>query len=104
MDLQRNPHQLDGPVKFTVSFTATCPLACRHCYADCSREPDRRRLGLRLRRTDLPVCRLIARLMSAAAGLIYPRVRWWLGRPSSMRRHAYAPARAWRRHYGPRCY
>ena len=44
MDLQRNPHQLDSPVKFTVSFTASCPLACRHCYADCSREPDQREL------------------------------------------------------------
>lgn len=34
-DLYRNPMQLDTPVKLTVSYTATCPLDCRHCYADC---------------------------------------------------------------------
>lgn len=40
MRLLRNPHQLDAPVKVTVSYTATCPLDCRHCYADCARERD----------------------------------------------------------------
>lgn len=31
-----NPMQLEAPVKLTVSYTASCPLDCRHCYADCA--------------------------------------------------------------------
>ena len=33
--LQDNPMQLAAPVKITVSYTASCPLDCRHCYARC---------------------------------------------------------------------
>jgi radical SAM protein with 4Fe4S-binding SPASM domain len=33
--------QLEAPVKLTVSYTASCPLDCRHCYADCGRDPPR---------------------------------------------------------------
>lgn len=34
----RNP-VLERPLKVTLSFTASCNLDCRHCYADCSRVP-----------------------------------------------------------------
>jgi radical SAM protein with 4Fe4S-binding SPASM domain len=30
-----NPMQLEAPVKITISYTARCPLDCRHCYARC---------------------------------------------------------------------
>jgi radical SAM protein with 4Fe4S-binding SPASM domain len=30
-----NPMQLEKPIKLTVSYTHSCPLDCRHCYADC---------------------------------------------------------------------
>jgi radical SAM protein with 4Fe4S-binding SPASM domain len=29
--------RFDLPPKLTISITETCPLACRHCYADCNR-------------------------------------------------------------------
>ena len=35
MSTVRNPMQLEAPVKLTVSYTASCPLDCRHCYAGC---------------------------------------------------------------------
>lgn len=44
MTAHRNPYRLDAPVKVTVSYTASCPTDCRHCYADCSRERDAREL------------------------------------------------------------
>jgi radical SAM protein with 4Fe4S-binding SPASM domain len=37
----RNPMQLDAPVKLTVSYTANCPLDCRHCYAGCGTARER---------------------------------------------------------------
>jgi radical SAM protein with 4Fe4S-binding SPASM domain len=41
----RNPYRLDAPVKITVSYTARCPLDCRHCYAGCAADPDTRELS-----------------------------------------------------------
>jgi radical SAM protein with 4Fe4S-binding SPASM domain len=35
--MPRNPMQLESPVKVTLSFTESCNLDCRHCYADCTR-------------------------------------------------------------------
>ena len=43
-DPRENPMHLDSPLKVTISFTHTCNLDCRHCYADCTREPDPREL------------------------------------------------------------
>ena len=40
----RNP-VLERPLKVTLSFTASCNLDCRHCYADCSREPSPEEMG-----------------------------------------------------------
>jgi radical SAM protein with 4Fe4S-binding SPASM domain len=31
--------RLETPPKITISITNTCNLQCRHCYADCAREP-----------------------------------------------------------------
>ena len=36
-----NPQKLDRPFKVTVSYTHTCNLDCKLCYADCGRNPDR---------------------------------------------------------------
>lgn len=33
-----NPHHLNRPLKVTISYTHTCNLDCRICYAGCSRE------------------------------------------------------------------
>lgn len=33
-----NP-RLTAPPKVAISITEACPLACRHCYGDCGREP-----------------------------------------------------------------
>jgi len=41
----RNPMQLESPIKVTISFTHTCNLDCRHCYAACTREPSSRELS-----------------------------------------------------------
>lgn len=32
----RNPMHLERPIKVTISFTHSCNLNCRHCYADCT--------------------------------------------------------------------
>lgn len=34
----RNP-VLESPPKITLGITETCPLRCRHCYADCAPSP-----------------------------------------------------------------
>lgn len=34
----RNP-TLESPPKITLGITETCPLHCRHCYADCAAAP-----------------------------------------------------------------
>ena len=44
MTSHQNPYRLDAPVKVTVSYTASCPMDCRHCYADCSRKWNDREL------------------------------------------------------------
>lgn len=36
----RNPMHLERPLKLTLSFTHSCNLDCKHCYADCTRVPD----------------------------------------------------------------
>jgi len=33
------------PPKITISFTESCNLRCKHCYADCGRSPSTRELG-----------------------------------------------------------
>lgn len=40
-----NPQQVDRPFKVTVSYTHTCNLDCKLCYADCGRSPGRAELG-----------------------------------------------------------
>lgn len=40
----QNAQQLDSPFKVTLSFTHTCNLDCRPCYADCGRRHDRQEL------------------------------------------------------------
>jgi radical SAM protein with 4Fe4S-binding SPASM domain len=40
-----NPQKLDQPFKVTVSYTHTCNLDCRLCYADCGRHPERPELS-----------------------------------------------------------
>jgi len=40
-----NPQRLERPFKVTVSYTHTCNLDCRLCYADCGRHPERRELS-----------------------------------------------------------
>lgn len=37
--------RLETPPKITISITNTCNLQCRHCYADCTREPRAAELG-----------------------------------------------------------
>jgi len=39
-----NPMHLETPVKVTISFTHSCNLDCRHCYASCTRAPAPREL------------------------------------------------------------
>ena len=41
----RMPH-FNLPPKLTISVTETCPLECRHCYADCNRTDARPELRL----------------------------------------------------------
>ena len=41
----RNPMYLSKPLKVTISYTHTCNLACRHCYAGCTPEPSPRELS-----------------------------------------------------------
>ena len=41
----KNPLQLDRPVKITISYTHTCNLGCKHCYADCNKSGARQELG-----------------------------------------------------------
>jgi len=35
----------ERPPKITVSYTQSCNLSCKHCYADCTRTPSPRELG-----------------------------------------------------------
>jgi radical SAM protein with 4Fe4S-binding SPASM domain len=42
-----NAQQIDRPFKVTVSFTHTCNLNCRLCYADCGRSSNRVELDAR---------------------------------------------------------
>ncbi|RFB79776.1 radical SAM protein [Methylovirgula sp. 4M-Z18] len=37
---------LDSPTSMTIGLTETCPLRCRHCYADCSAEPRQEELSV----------------------------------------------------------
>jgi len=45
MDGHVNPMQLESAIKLTVSYTASCPLECRHCYANCGQATGRRELS-----------------------------------------------------------
>ena len=40
----QNPQQIEAPFKVTLSFTHTCNLDCRLCYADCRRQGGRAEL------------------------------------------------------------
>lgn len=40
----QNPQQIEAPFKMTASFTHTCNLDCRPCYADCKRSGGRQEL------------------------------------------------------------
>jgi MoaA/NifB/PqqE/SkfB family radical SAM enzyme len=40
----RGSPQLERPVKVTISFTHSCNLACRVCYAGCTPQPSAREL------------------------------------------------------------
>lgn len=42
--MPRNP-VLERPLKVTLSFTSSCNLDCRHCYADCARAPSPAEMG-----------------------------------------------------------
>jgi radical SAM protein with 4Fe4S-binding SPASM domain len=42
----RNPMHLETPLKVTISFTHSCNLDCRHCYADCTATPSEDELSL----------------------------------------------------------
>ena len=39
-----NPLQLERPLKATISYTHSCNLDCRICYAGCTREPSAREI------------------------------------------------------------
>lgn len=40
-----NPQQIDDPFKVTISYTHTCNLDCRLCYADCGKRTGRAELS-----------------------------------------------------------
>lgn len=44
MAILRGPYY-QTPPKITISFTESCNLRCKHCYADCSRRPATRELS-----------------------------------------------------------
>jgi radical SAM protein with 4Fe4S-binding SPASM domain len=45
-----NPMRLEAPVKITISYTASCPLDCRHCYARCGESSKPEMTGAQWRR------------------------------------------------------
>lgn len=51
-----NPHRLERPLKVTVSYTHSCNLACRICYAGCTRNPSSRELDAETWRRVLDRC------------------------------------------------
>lgn len=44
MAILRGPYY-QTPPKITISFTESCNLQCKHCYADCARRPGARELS-----------------------------------------------------------